>query len=129
MLAMMFAGRVPRRHQRRRARRPSRPPRARRTGSTHKPAQLSRGEQQRVAIARALANNPPLILADEPCASLDARTARAVLDDILAVCREDGKTLLVVSHDDVVLGAGGPRPRHRRASTARPATGRGERRP
>ena len=66
---------------------------------SHTPAQLSRGEQQRVAIARALVNNPPLILADEPCASLDATTARAVLDEFLAVCREGGKTLLVVSHE------------------------------
>jgi ABC-type lipoprotein export system ATPase subunit len=72
----------------------------------HKPGQLSRGEQQRVAIARALANDPPLILADEPCASLDAATAREVLAVLLAVCREGGKTLLVVSHDEAVLGAG-----------------------
>jgi ABC-type lipoprotein export system ATPase subunit len=73
---------------------------------SHKPAHLSRGEQQRVAIARALANDPPLILADEPCASLDANTAREVLGAFLSVCREGAKTLLVVSHDDAVLSAG-----------------------
>ena len=71
---------------------------------THKPAQLSRGEQQRVAIARALANGPPLILADEPCASLDARTAGEVLAMFLSVCRQDEKTLLLVSHDEAALG-------------------------
>jgi ABC-type lipoprotein export system ATPase subunit len=71
----------------------------------HKPHQLSRGEQQRVAIARALANNPPLVLADEPCANLDARTAQVVLDVLLRVCRQAHKTLLLVSHDVTVLGA------------------------
>jgi putative ABC transport system ATP-binding protein len=105
MLAMMFARTVPRRHHRRQARE-----RLTRLGLgnrlDYKPAQLSRGEQQRVAIARALANNPPLILADEPCASLDAGTAQAVLAAFLGVCRDDGKTLLVVSHDDAMLGAG-----------------------
>ncbi len=107
MLAMMFARAIPRRQQRARA--------AGLLGRlglgarlAHKPAQLSRGEQQRVAIARALANNPPLILADEPCASLDATTAREVLAVSLAVCREEGKTLLIVSHDEAVLGAGDP---------------------
>ena len=103
MLAMMFADAVPRRLQR---------PRASellaRLGLSerlaHKPAQLSRGEQQRVAIARALANSPPLILADEPCASLDASTASEVLAIFLAVCRQDEKTLLLVSHDEAVLG-------------------------
>jgi ABC-type lipoprotein export system ATPase subunit len=105
MLAMMFARTVPRRRQR---------PRAREILSrlglgarlSHKPHQLSRGEQQRVAIARALANDPPLIQADEPCASLDANTAREVLGAFLGVCREAGKTLLVVSHDDAVLNTG-----------------------
>jgi ABC-type lipoprotein export system ATPase subunit len=105
MLAMMFARTVSRRHHRRHAREL-----LIRLGLGHRlhyrPAQLSRGEQQRVAIARALANDPPLILADEPCASLDAGTAQVVLATFLGVCRDDGKTLLVVSHDDAVIGAG-----------------------
>ena len=105
MLAMMFARAVPRRQHRARARVIlDRLGLGARLG--HKPGQLSRGEQQRVAIARALANAPPLILADEACASLDVATAREVLAILLAVCREDGKTLLVVSHDEAVLGAG-----------------------
>jgi putative ABC transport system ATP-binding protein len=105
MLAMMFARAVPRRQHRARARAI-----LDRLGLgarlAHRPAQLSRGEQQRVAIARALANDPPLVLADEPCASLDATTAREVLAALLAVCRGQGKTLLIVSHDEAVLGAG-----------------------
>ena len=105
MLAMMFASTVPRRQHRARARAIlDRLGLSARIG--HKPGQLSRGEQQRVAIARALANDPPLLLADEPCASLDATTAGEVLAALLAVCREAGKTLLVVSHDELVLGAG-----------------------
>jgi ABC-type lipoprotein export system ATPase subunit len=103
VLAMMFADAVPRRLQRRRA-----ADLLARLGLSerlaHKPAQLSRGEQQRVAIARALANSPPLVLADEPCASLDARTAGEVLGMFLTVCRQDGKTLLLVSHDEAAFG-------------------------
>ena len=105
MLAMTFARVVPRRQQRTRARELlGRLGLGARLG--HKPAQLSRGEQQRVAIARALANDPPLILADEPCASLDAETAREVLAVFLDVCREEARTLLIVSHDDAVLAEG-----------------------
>jgi ABC-type lipoprotein export system ATPase subunit len=105
MLSMMFAGAIPRPEQRRRAGEIlSRLGLGARLG--HTPSQLSRGEQQRVAIARALANHPPLILADEPCASLDAGTAREVLDELLGVCRETGTTLLVVSHETAVLAAG-----------------------
>ncbi len=105
MLAMMFADAVPRPEQRRRA--------ADLLGRlglgarlSHKPQHLSRGEQQRVAIARALANRPPLILADEPCASLDAGTAREVLTEFLTVCREARTTLLIVSHDAAAAAAG-----------------------
>src|SRR2546425_9235519 len=104
MLSMMFAGASPKPEQRRRAAEI-----LARLGLgarlSHKPHQLSRGEQQRIAIARALANHPPLILADEPCASLDAGTAREVLDELLSVCREAGATLLVVSHEAAVLAA------------------------
>ena len=103
MLAMMFADAVPKRLQRQRA-----TELLDRLGIaarlSHKPQHLSRGEQQRVAIARALANRAPLILADEPCASLDARTARQVLEAFLAVCRQEDKTLLLVSHDEAALG-------------------------
>jgi ABC-type lipoprotein export system ATPase subunit len=103
MLAMMFADVVPRRLQHQcAAELLTRLGLAARLA--HKPQHLSRGEQQRVAIARALANNPSIILADEPCASLDARTAGKVLATFLAVCRQDGKTLLLVSHDEAAVG-------------------------
>lgn len=104
MLAMTFTDAVPRRAQRGQA-----AALLSRLGLgerlLHRPDQLSRGEQQRVAIARALANDPPIVLADEPCASLDAHTARDVLTELLAVCRDTAKTVLVASHDDMVLAA------------------------
>ncbi len=69
----------------------------------HYPRQLSTGQQQRVAVARALANQPKLVLADEPTGNLDRRNAGEALKLIREVCRESGAALLLVSHDEGVL--------------------------
>src|SRR5436309_6707323 len=63
------------------------------------PNQLSPGEKQRVAIARALAGNPPILLADEPTASLDARAAKNICQILRNQVDEHGRTVVVVSHD------------------------------
>ncbi len=70
----------------------------------HFPRQLSTGQQQRVAVARALANKPKLVLADEPTGNLDRKHAGEALRLIREVCRENGAALLLVSHDEAVLG-------------------------
>jgi lipoprotein-releasing system ATP-binding protein len=67
---------------------------------THKPSQLSGGEQQRVAVARALANRPALILADEPTGNLDEATADIVFAEFLRLVRQEGSAALVATHNE-----------------------------
>jgi putative ABC transport system ATP-binding protein len=68
----------------------------------HFPFQLSGGEQQRVAFARALANDPPLLLVDEPTGNLDEKTSLKITG-ILQTLKDDGKTLIVATHDSQIL--------------------------
>jgi len=68
----------------------------------HLPFQLSAGEQQRVGIARALANDPPIILADEPTANLDKRSSD-IIAELFKEMSNDGKTVVVVTHDDRLI--------------------------
>jgi putative ABC transport system ATP-binding protein len=68
------------------------------------PSQVSGGQQQRAAIARALANDPPLIVADEPTGNLDATTAYAVFE-LFAHLRDQGKTLVMVTHNETLANA------------------------
>jgi ABC-type lipoprotein export system ATPase subunit len=71
---------------------------------THRPTQLSVGEQQRVAVARALANKPKILLADEPTANVDAGHQQQVLDLICDTCREENVALMIVTHSAEVAG-------------------------
>ncbi len=66
------------------------------------PAQLSGGEQQRVAIARALAKNPKLLLCDEPTGALDYNTGKAVLKLLQDTCRQKGRTVVVITHNQAL---------------------------
>ena len=95
-LPMWFAGVEKKRRLQRAARLLRQVGLGERTG--HKPTELSGGERQRVAIARALANDPELILADEPTGNLDSRSGDAVLD-LLEDLNRQGKTVVIVTHD------------------------------
>jgi putative ABC transport system ATP-binding protein len=94
----------------------------------HYPSQLSGGEQQRVAIARALANDPPILLADEPTGNLDSATGRQVIEILVQVNRAHGRTLVLVTHDpelaalaDEIIALRDGRIVDRRAGAARDA--------
>ncbi|PXV95649.1 putative ABC transport system ATP-binding protein [Lachnotalea glycerini] len=66
----------------------------------HKPEELSGGQKQRVAIARAMANNPSIILADEPTGALDSQTGRMVMDLFHKLNKEQGKTIVLITHSN-----------------------------
>ncbi len=70
---------------------------------TARPGELSGGEMQRVALARALANDPPILLADEPTGNLDSQSGELVLDLLHRSCKDMGKTLILATHDRTVV--------------------------
>lgn len=105
MAAMLFAGRWRRREQRKRTEellgRFGVDHRAR-----HLPAAMSGGERQRVALARSLANDPPLILADEPTENLDTPSAERLTAELISFCSQDNRTLIAVTHHPDLFGSG-----------------------
>lgn len=69
---------------------------------THKPTELSGGQQQRVAIARALANNPEIIVADEPTGNVDSKTGKQIMDILFDLHKTEKRTVIVVTHDSQI---------------------------
>lgn len=75
--------------------------------ATHKPSELSGGEQQRVAIARALINQPDIVFCDEPTGNLNTETGQQIIDLLMQLNRENGQTFVVVTHDENIAQRSG----------------------
>ena len=103
MLPMEFAG-VPKKEQRSRAFELLEQVGLDEEQARRKPTRLSGGQQQRVAIARALANNPSLILADEPTGNLDSQTSEMIFDLLHSLARSENTTIIAVTHDLEIAG-------------------------
>ncbi len=73
--------------------------------SDHKPGEVSGGQAQRIALCRALVADPQVILADEPTGNLDARTAQVVIDTLASLAHDEGRTVVIATHDPTVMAS------------------------